>query len=128
MSAVTIHDTADNSGAAPTDAPQVRTLLLTDLVDSTTLVERLGDGPAAALFREHDRLVLELQQRWRGRLIDRSDGLLLLFERPVDALGFALDYNRGLRALDDRPELKPPCRPAQNPWKSKASPSRWLAA
>ena len=106
MSAVTTHDTAGNSGAAPTDAPQVRTLLLTDLVDSTTLVERLGDGPAAALFREHDRLVLELQQRWRGRLIDRSDGLLLLFERPVDALGFALDYNRGLRALDDRPELK----------------------
>ena len=50
--------------------------------------------------------MLELQQRWRGRLIDRSDGLLLLFERPVDALGFALDYNRGLRALDDRPELK----------------------
>lgn len=80
-------------------APQVRTLLLTDLCDSTSLVERLGDAPAANLFREHDRLVLELQQRWRGRLIDRSDGLLLLFERPVDALGFALDYNRGLREL-----------------------------
>ena len=48
MSAVTTHDTAGNSGAAPTDAPQVRTLLLTDLVDSTTLDERLGDGPAAA--------------------------------------------------------------------------------
>ena len=56
-------------------APQLRTLLLTDLCDSTVLVEKLGDGPAAALFRDHDRLVLELQQRWRGRLIDRSDGL-----------------------------------------------------
>src|SRR5688500_20120995 len=106
MSAVSITDTPANSSATPTDAPQVRTLLLTDRVDPTTLVDRLGDGPAAALFREHDRLVLELQQRWRGRLIDRSDGLLLLFERPVDALGFALDYNRGLRAFDDRPELK----------------------
>ena len=42
-------------------APQVRTLLLTDLVDSTHLVERLGDAAAAALFRAHDRLVLELQ-------------------------------------------------------------------
>src|SRR5687768_11465112 len=86
------------SASAPS-APQVRTLLLTDLVDSTSLVERLGDGPAADLFREHDRLVLELQQRWRGRLIDRSDGLLLLFERPLDGLGFALDYARGLRTL-----------------------------
>ncbi len=84
--------------------PQVRTLLLTDLCDSTSLVERLGDTAAAALFREHDRLVLELQQRWRGRLIDRSDGMLLLFERPVDGLGFALDYMRGLRALGERPE------------------------
>lgn len=87
---------------APTPAqatPQLRTLLLTDLVDSTGTVERLGDGPSAELFRAHDRLVLELQQRWRGRLIDRSDGLLLMFERAIDGLGFALDYNRGLREL-----------------------------
>ena len=89
----------------PASSPQVRTLLLTDLCDSTHLVERLGDAPAADLFRAHDRLVLELQQRWRGRLIDRSDGLLLLFERPVDGLGFALDYARGLRELGERPEL-----------------------
>jgi putative peptide modification system cyclase len=81
--------------------PQLRTLLLTDLVDSTALVERLGDTAAAALFREHDALVLELQQRWRGRLIDRSDGLLLLFERPIDGLGFALDYVRGLVRIGD---------------------------
>jgi putative peptide modification system cyclase len=90
----------------PASSPQVRTLLLTDLCDSTLLVERLGDAPAANLFRAHDRLVLELQQRWRGRLIDRSDGLLLLFERPVDGLGFALDYTRGLRELAERPELQ----------------------
>src|SRR5690606_22740469 len=82
--------------------PRVRTLLLTDLCDSTLLVERLGDAAAAELFREHDRLVLGLQQRWRGRLIDRSDGLLLLFERAIDGLGFALDYARGLRAIGYR--------------------------
>ncbi len=83
----------------PSEGPQLRTLLLTDLVDSTALVERLGDVPASELFREHDRLVLRLQQTWRGRLIDRSDGLLLLFERPIDGLGFALDYARGLRDI-----------------------------
>ncbi len=88
--------------------PQVRTLLLTDMVDSTGLVERLGDNAAADLFRAHDRVVLELQQRWRGRLIDRSDGLLLIFERPIDALGFALDYVRGLRELGRERELKQP--------------------
>lgn len=81
------------------DVPQLRTLLLTDLCDSTRIVEKLGDARAAELFRDHDRLVLRLQQRWRGRLIDRSDGLLLLFERPIDGLGFALDYERGLCEL-----------------------------
>ena len=86
--------------------PQVRTLLLTDLVDSTQLVERIGDAAAAALFRSHDRIVLDLQQRWRGRLIDRSDGLLLIFERPIDGLGFALDYARSLRDLGREQALK----------------------
>jgi putative peptide modification system cyclase len=80
-------------------APRLRTLLLTDLCNSTELVEKLGDARGAELFQAHDRLVLELQQRWRARLIDRSDGLLLLFERAVDGLGFALDYMRGLRGL-----------------------------
>ena len=80
-------------------APRLRTLLLTDLCNSTELVEKLGDARSAELFQAHDRLVLELQRRWRARLIDRSDGLLLLFERAIDGLGFALDYVRGLREL-----------------------------
>ena len=96
--------TSDSNGRiepqrAGQGGPQLRTILLTDLVDSTALVERLGDNAAAELFRAHDRLVLGLQQHWRGRLIDRSDGMLLLFERPIDGLGFALDYNRGLLEL-----------------------------
>ena len=94
-------DDGARRGGEPGATPQVRTLLLTDLCDSTMLVERLGDAAAAELFRDHDRLVLGLQQRWRGRLIDRSDGLLLLFERAVDGLGFALDYARGLRAIGE---------------------------
>jgi putative peptide modification system cyclase len=88
------------------EAPQLRTLLLTDLCDSTTLIERIGDVEAATLFRDHDRLVLDLQQRWRGRLIDRSDGMLLLFERPIDGLGFALDYMRGLREMGSARKLE----------------------
>ena len=89
----------DAPPADPAGAPQLRTILLTDLCESTALVERLGDAAAAELFRAHDTLVLVLQQTWRGRLIDRSDGLLLLFERPIDGLGFALDYVRGLAEL-----------------------------
>lgn len=77
----------------------LRALLFTDLCDSARLVERLGDAAAVELFQQHDRLVLSLQQRWNGQQIDRSDGLFLLFERPAAALGFALDYQQGLRGL-----------------------------
>lgn len=87
-------DTADGSSAA-----RLKTVLLTDICDSTAIVEKLGDAHAADLFRNHDRLVLRLQQQWHGRLIDRSDGLLMLFERPVEGVGFALDYLRGLDEL-----------------------------
>ncbi|WDS34740.1 putative peptide modification system cyclase [Pseudoxanthomonas sp.] len=86
------------------DAPQLRALVMTDLCGYTALVEKLGDAAAADVLREHDRLVLGLQRRWHGQLIDRSDGLLLLFERPVDGLGFALDFTRGLQEL--APALK----------------------
>lgn len=79
--------------------PVIRALLLTDLCDSVALVERIGDLASAELFRSHDLLVLELQQRWHGRLIDRSDGMLLVFERALHGIGFALDYLAELEAL-----------------------------
>ncbi|WP_367381048.1 putative peptide modification system cyclase [Stenotrophomonas cyclobalanopsidis] len=88
-----------DTGTSSTHSPQLRALLFTDFCDSLTLVERIGDSAAAELFQDHDRLVLRLQQAWNGRLIDRSDGLFLLFERPIDALGFALDYQSELAVL-----------------------------
>ncbi|AWH23811.1 putative peptide modification system cyclase [Stenotrophomonas sp. YAU14D1_LEIMI4_1] len=88
-----------DTGTSTPHTTQLRALLFTDLCDSTQLVERMGDTAAAELFQDHDRLVMALQQRWNGQQIDRSDGLFMLFERPVDALGFALDYQRGLQAL-----------------------------
>lgn len=94
----------DNGTSTPHNQ-QLRALLFTDLCDSLLLVERIGDVAAAELFQEHDRLVLALQQRWNGQLIDRSDGLFMLFERPVDALGFALDYQRGLQPLGQGHEI-----------------------
>ncbi|WP_102947170.1 putative peptide modification system cyclase [Stenotrophomonas sp. VV52] len=86
----------DGDSAPSTQPPLLKALLFTDLCDSLGLVERLGDSLAAELFQQHDRLVLALQQHWHGQQIDRSDGVFMLFERPIDALGFALDYQREL--------------------------------
>jgi putative peptide modification system cyclase len=81
--------------------PLLRTLVLCDLADSTALVERLGDLRAAELFRRHDRLTRTLVHQFGGREIDKTDGFLLMFDRPIGAVAFALEYQRGLRELAD---------------------------
>ena len=55
-------------------------LLFTDLVDSTAVVERLGDARAASVLAEHDRRARALLARHGGREIDHSDGFFLLFD------------------------------------------------
>ena len=69
-----------------------------DLVDSTRLVERLGDARAAAMFAEHDRRSRDLLARHGGREIDRSDGFFLLFDDAAQAAAFALEYHAAARA------------------------------
>lgn len=84
---------------APSVTPMLRTVLLCDIVDSTALVERLGDVRAVALLQRHDQLMRQNLALCHGQLIDKADGVLALFERPIQALDFALRYQRGLREL-----------------------------
>lgn len=77
----------------------LRTLLVTDLVDSTKLVARLGDEKAFELFGRHDRLARDLLVRHHGLEIDKTDGFLLLFERSLDAVAYALAYHQALAGL-----------------------------
>jgi putative peptide modification system cyclase len=78
----------------------LRTLVLCDLVDSTALVERLGDRLGAELIRKHDRLARTIADRHGGQEIDKTDGFLMMFDRPIQAVAFALDYQRGLKQLN----------------------------
>lgn len=89
----------------PIPAPVLRTLAICDLVDSTALVEKLGDRRSAEVMRQHDRLTRDLVARHGGREIDKTDGFLILFERPIQAVAFALDYQRELRSLGAREAL-----------------------
>ena len=76
-----------------------RTLLLCDMVDSTALALRLGDAASAALWAAHDRVARDLLRDWNGLEIDKSDGMLALFARTDEAVGFALAYHRALARL-----------------------------
>jgi len=88
---MTAATTSSSSGTAT-----LKTLVITDLVDSTLLVERLGDARAAELSARHDRMARALVERHEGREIDKTDGFLLLFERPLLAVAFALAYHEAL--------------------------------
>lgn len=75
------------------------TLVYTDLVDSTRLGEVLGEAVMHDLWQAHDRVARDLVRRWQGLEVGRSDGFLLVFPGPTQALGFAADYHAALAKL-----------------------------
>ena len=77
----------------------VRVLMVTDVVGSTELTERLGDAAMAAVWEAHDRIARDLLPRFGGREIDKTDGMLLMFERVADAADYAFAYHDGLTRL-----------------------------
>ena len=79
---------------------EIRAVLLTDVVDSTALAARAGDEHMSTLWTAHDRVARDLLRAWRGREIDKADGMLTVFDNAPDAVGFALAYHAALAALD----------------------------
>ena len=77
----------------------IKALLLTDVVDSTRLSETLGDSAMAEIWAAHDRVARALLGPCRGREIDKTDGMLLLFDSCADAVAYALEYHRAMAAL-----------------------------
>jgi predicted ATPase/class 3 adenylate cyclase len=77
----------------------IKALLLTDVVDSTRLSEMLGDSAMAEIWAAHDRVSRALLDPWRGREIDKTDGMLLLFDSAADAVAYAMEYHRALAKL-----------------------------
>ena len=77
----------------------IKALLLTDVVDSTRLSETLGDSAMTEIWAAHDRVSRALLGPWRGREIDKTDGMLLLFDSSADAVAYAMEYHRALATL-----------------------------
>lgn len=69
-------------------------IVLLDIIGSTAFVQKVGALRAAEWFQYHDTLTRRLCITHSGREIDRSDGFLMSFERPIDAVNFALVYQR----------------------------------
>ena len=80
------------TGTRPPQAAQrmLATVLMTDIVDSTRQLAKLGDGAWRALLDQHDALVRSGIERRGGRLVDQAgDGTLAVFPSPSAAIDCA---------------------------------------
>lgn len=87
-----------NAPGAP--ATLFKVFLFTDLVGSTEIKARIGDSAAADLIGQHDALFRETLSRHHGTVqSDTGDGFFAVFDRPTEALLFALSFVRDLSRI-----------------------------
>jgi class 3 adenylate cyclase len=85
-----------------------RTFMFTDVVDSTKLVEALGEEKWRKLLGWHDRKLQELIEARGGEVIKQTgDGYFAAFQSPAAALDAAVAIQR---ALDEHEPLAPDVR------------------
>ncbi len=97
--------TVDAPGApgflSPKSGRVVRTVLFTDIVDSTGLAARMGDRRWKEVLDRHDHAARGLVSRFGGRLVKQTgDGLLALFETPGEGIQCAEALRQELLADD----------------------------
>lgn len=82
--------------------PRAAAVLFTDIVDSTKLIEKLGEEEAHACRQRHFMLLRETIERFDGREVKNlGDGLMVLFADPVRALLCAAELQRAVAADPD---------------------------
>ncbi|MGH3414322.1 MAG: adenylate/guanylate cyclase domain-containing protein [Marmoricola sp.] len=63
------------------------TVLFSDIEDSTSLNEQLGDDDWVALLGTHDKLVRACVDRYSGHIVkSQGDGFMIVFTTPADAV------------------------------------------
>jgi len=77
--------------------PGIRTVMFTDIVDSTAFTQRLGDEAAMDWIRVHDRIVREALGALGGREVKHTgDGIMACFVSTVAAVRCASQIQRAL--------------------------------
>ena len=71
------------------------TIMFSDIEDSTSLNERLGDDAWVKVLSAHERMVRSAVERCGGHVVkSQGDGFMLVFGSPEDALGAAARMQR----------------------------------
>jgi class 3 adenylate cyclase len=89
-------------GGPSTPGPSTVTLLFSDIVSSTEMLQLLGDTAAADILREHMALLAGAVANHGGTLVKRlGDGVLASFVSASAAVRCALVAREQLRARND---------------------------
>jgi class 3 adenylate cyclase len=85
-------------GGGPNDRdPGIRTVLFTDVVNSTTLTQSLGDQAALAIVGVHDTIVRDALSALGGREVKHTgDGIMASFVSAASAVRCAIQIQREL--------------------------------
>lgn len=76
----------------------VRTVMFTDMVDSTEMTSRHGDDAAFAMLKTHDRIVRDALREFDGREVKHTgDGIMAAFLSPASAVRAACNMQAALR-------------------------------
>lgn len=76
----------------PVEVPGFRTVVFTDIVESTDFVRRVGDEPGRAAIRALEQTIAVLAADLNGRVVKNlGDGSLVSFASNSSAIAFALD-------------------------------------
>ena len=96
------------NGGAPVSRTKVLkrsllTLLFTDIVESTQMIERLGDVAWYTLHMQHDAIVRARLAAFGGREVKcAGDGFFAVFDAPARAIHCAAAIRSALKALGMR--------------------------
>ncbi len=93
-------------GGGPNERdPGIRTVLFTDVVNSTTLTQSLGDKAALAILGVHDTIVRDALSTLGGREVKHTgDGIMASFVSAASAVRCAIQIQR---ELDKHAQVNP---------------------
>jgi DNA-binding PadR family transcriptional regulator len=93
--------------AAPAHELEYVAILFTDVVQSTEMLDRLGDEATHGIRRRHFELLRRAIRDHRGREVKSlGDGLMVVFDSPQAAAVGALAMQRTVAACDDQVGLR----------------------
>ena len=97
-----------SAGGSEAHDPGIRTVLFTDIVESTSLTQKLGDEAAMEFLRVHDEIVRDALTGSKGREVKHTgDGIMASFVSAAAAVRCAAQIQRELarraREQDNHP-------------------------